>query len=84
MQPTLAVAPPIIAAIRVVEVAEVRVLQGETVSGPAVTDVNIGPSASIEQASLWQLYPDVAERPASISIAGGPGLIPHDEPYAAQ
>ena len=84
-QPALAVVPSaIVEPTRVAEVAEVRVFQGEAASGLAVTHVSVGPSAAIEQASLWQLYPEVAERPASISIAGGPPHIQRDEPYAAQ
>ena len=82
---TLAIAPPaIIEPIQRAQVADVRVFQGETASGLAVIHVSVGPSSAIEQASLWQLYPEVVQRPTSISIAGGPGQIQRDEPYAAQ
>ncbi len=85
VQPTYATANPsvVIEPVRVAQVAEIRVLQGEIATGPAVVEVSVGPSGRVEQASLWQLYPEVAERPAGISIAGGPGLIQRDEPYAA-
>ena len=83
--PALAITPPaIIEPIQVAQIADVRVFQGDIASGPAVIHVSVGPSSTIEQASLWQLYPEVVQRPASISIAGGPGQIQRDEPYAAQ
>ena len=82
---TLAIAPPaIIEPIQRAQIADIRVLQVDITSGPAVIQVSVGPSAAIEQASLWQLYPEVVQRPTSISIAGGPGQIQRDEPYAAQ
>ena len=85
---TLAIAPPAIPAniepIQRAQVADVRVLQVDIASGPAVIHISVGPSAAIEQSSLWLLYPEVVQRPTSISIAGGPGQIQRDEPYAAQ
>jgi hypothetical protein len=83
-RPPVAAGPIAPVPTRLAQVTEIRVLQGESVRGVAVNDVQVGPSAAIQQASVWQLYPEVAERPSSISIAGGPGLIPRDEPYDAQ
>ena len=86
VQPTYATANPpiVIEPVRVAQVAEIRVLQAEIATGPAVVEVSVGPSGGVEQAPLWQLYPEVAQRPFGISIAGGPRLIQRDEPYAAQ
>lgn len=84
LQTSVAVAPPAVAPPQIAKVAEIRVLQGEIANGPAVVEVSVGPSGRVEQASVWQLYPEVAQRPFGISIAGGPALTQRDEPYAAQ
>lgn len=71
-------------AVEAVRIAQVHVLQVESAGGPAVSEVTIGPSQSITAASVWELHPDLANRPASVSIAGGLRQLARDEPYAAQ